>query len=203
MAQSSTGRIVMIVGGIIGGLGVLGCCGTCIVSMIFGGQQAAEERARYQPLVAACTGQPVPGAAAAVPGPARAVLVGDGGTIDLYSLPQEMRSTGVADTQRVVCEGPSERYLVESCDYDTGFVTGVTGGRNIVERYAYRQSVRIVAASTGQQIAARVFEGTPPDPCPVSAEFDDGGDTQTLYGDTVAAETVHAWLADVAAGRAL
>lgn len=206
MAQKSgAGRVVMIVVGAIGLLGLLGCCISCVVLGWFGNREARAAAAPFLTVPAACAGAPVAGTAAlgSGGGMVRAQAVDDDGDLSPYWLPTEQRSTSLAETERVVCVGPLERYDAEHCDYETGFVTGVTGGHNVIQRFGYRRTVRLVAASTGQPIAARTFDGAPPDPCPESAEFDTGGETQTIYGDAPEDEPIHQWVADVAAGRAL
>lgn len=202
MAQAGGKRVVLIVLGVIGGVVVLGCCGTCVALGLIGQQQNAAQAAVFQELAGVCAGRPAPSAAAVgtAGGAVRAQAYDSDGDLLSHWLPTEQRSASVADTELVICQGELVRWDMESCDYETGFVTGVTGGRNIIERRAWRRDYRVVDARTGAERARRTFDGRPPPPCPESAEFDTGGDTETLYGDPPEPAEVHRWLTEVAAG---
>lgn len=205
MAERSTKKIVLIVAGVIGGMSLLGCCVSCGVIGWFGNRQATAAAAQFVPLVPACSGQPVPGAAelGSGGGRVRAQAVDADGDIQPYWLPTEQRSTSLADTERVVCRGELERVDAETCSYETGIVTGIVGGQNTIQRFAYRRTVRVVAARTGAVIATRTFDGAPPEACPESGEFETGGETQTFYGDAPEDAPIQQWITEVAAAPAL
>jgi hypothetical protein len=205
MAQGGGKKTAMIVLGALAAFGVLGCCSSCIVLGWFGNQRAQEDAAPFRPLVTACAGAPVAGTAAVGTraGMVQAQAVDEDGDLAPYWLPTVQRSGSLAETERVVCRGALERFDAESCEYETGIVTGVMGGRNVIQRFGYRRTVRVVAASTGQTLAEHTFEGAPPAACPESAEFDTGGETQSYYGEAPEDDPIHQWIAEVAAGRAM
>lgn len=192
---------VKIVIALVGAFGALGCCVSCVGIFLYGSDQAAQETAPFSALVSACAGQGVPGAAAvgAAGGTVRAQLVRDGRVV-AYVVPTEQRSSSLAETELVVCDSDAERYLVERCEYDTGAVTGVLGGENVIERFGYRREVRVVAAQSGVELARRTFEGEPPEPCPDESRFRRGGSTLTNVGDAPEDADLFAWLPSVVAG---
>lgn len=200
MADAKSRKPLVIGAAVVAALLVMCCCSGTL-GMYFMGKQNLDARAEsFAGLSAACRGEPVPGAAAVtVDGAIHAQAYDEDGDMLHYWLPSEMRSEGLADTEVVVCRvGDWERYTVERCDYETGFVTGLAGGENVILREGYRQRFRVVVAQTGQTLAEELVEGEPPETCPENAEFDTGGETDRFVGDTPDGEEVGAWMRTLA-----
>ncbi|MGE0791946.1 MAG: hypothetical protein AB7S26_40100 [Sandaracinaceae bacterium] len=196
MAQSDSKKPLLI--GAIVVLALLGacCCSGLIGVAVLGKRENDARAATFGNLSMACRGQGIPEAAELVAdGTIHAQAYDEDGDMLHMYLPSEMRSTALSDTEVVVCRmGRAESYVVERCDYETGIVTGITGGENVIEREAYHTRFRVVAARTGATIAEELIDGEMPDPCPESAEFDTGGETDTLRGDWPDGDEVSAWM---------
>jgi hypothetical protein len=97
-----------------------------------------------------------------------------------------IRPTAVRFAELVACVGPSVEITVQVCKY-------TLGAR--VKRVAWERQVTIRAAQTGEVIASRAFQGSPPESCPSSTVMG-----ETLHGGLVPASEVAAWIASFSTG---
>jgi hypothetical protein len=156
----------------------LGCGGLTIISLMcgtcgyFAYKHNEQVQATYGALTVACSGQPVPGAAAYTPGPGPHKVVratqGSGGSWSASeNVPQGWLGTGVADTSLVLCELENRSEQLDTCTLSVR--TGSGANRRYRDqdftRTRERESYRLVAAATGQTIAEGVLRGEDPNTC--------------------------------------
>jgi len=135
-------------------------------------------------------GQGVPTAAAygtQVPRPT--VVLGPGGVRDAWSnaLPGPWWPNSVAEAELVVCVGPQNEAVVQSCRYNIG--------PNIV-RHRFNRAIVLREARTARIVAKVTLYGSMPDRCPQTAPY-----SQTREdGSGVAYDQAQAWFAPYVTG---
>jgi hypothetical protein len=142
------------------------------------------------PLRAACEGTGVSEAAAFQqhPGPHPAVMLHNGR--QLRRLPPEWQARSTEETELVLCVGPLERKLIETCQY---------AGGSTVKRYRFGAQVTLVEAKTGETLATEWFWGDPPRSCGRTEERS----VRSLEGEkSINFAEVEAWLASYVPGLA-
>ena len=150
------------------GITVLACAGTGGLVMM--GSRAV---GAVQAAGVACDGQPVPGAAAYVPGAAQHVVGFERQSSGVWSYAGTMIPHAWADAESadeatlVFCfDEDAEEAAVESCSYDGG---------TVVRRVGYTRRTQLVEASTGRLVRELAMPGGAPAPCPESVALGGGG----------------------------
>lgn len=161
---SSRAMARRVSGGMVAGIALAGALFLCCVgggALVAGG---AFLQSRVAELGAACDGQPVPSAAAFVPGtpgPHRVTVMQRGATggwtAQFGRVRGDWSSDTTASTQIVVCLEPETERIAETCEYE--------GGR-MLTRVQYDQRFRVVAASTGTPLFETAITGGEATVCP-------------------------------------
>lgn len=169
----------------------------CIIGVVIIAVQTGKTQEQFGPLMDACRGQGVSGAAAyeKTPGnhPAMGVMKSAKGDLRVYpyAIPDEVKAQSVADTQVVLCLTEAEEVLLERCPYAKGDKSEAT---NVAERYFYQQEAKLVEAKTGQVIAEEVFKGKEPRACADQETFLKGQETLKIAGKEISDNDLKEWV---------
>lgn len=178
-------------------------CGTCGV---FAYMKHAQDQETYGPLTAACDGQAVAGAAAYTPGAGihRAILVQegltDGWSASSGGTPDAWLSTGVADTELVICQGEAQSETVETCNLSV--TRGTKRNRRTrmenFDRTLNTRSYRLVAAATGETVAEGILRSEDPQGC---YEYTGNTPTHADFAGNIPSGALEQWLVRASAGE--
>jgi hypothetical protein len=94
----------------------------------------------------------------------------------------------LARTELVLCMEPVQEVFIESCPY------GSPGDVHTVERYYYKQDVRLVEAKTGRVITVQTFTGKSPRHCDKTEIFRGSEKTKKLEGTEIANSDIRSWV---------
>lgn len=126
-----------------------------------------QEVAEFGPVTNACAGRPVPGARAMQPGQghrfAAASSYGGEPSVSMHRVPSPMRSHALAETDVVLCFGETVTTTLEQCTYQITY-RGRTNPTTY-PRTVQQVPVRLVVASTGQEVSSTTLTGSVPPPC--------------------------------------
>lgn len=150
-----------------------------------------------------CRGVSLPGATAydpAVPGPHPVVAItGEGTDFDpaLSDLPDTWDPVigQEATVELVACLARTEATLAQTCDGYQDDDGGDTG--NVVEMYDTTYDVRLIAATTGEEVASTELQATGED-CPFLVFFDEGEKVKPWYSEPT--DALVAFLAEFVEG---
>jgi hypothetical protein len=96
----------------------------------------------------------------------------------------------LAQTELVLCMEPVQQVFIESCPYQSRNDPNVT---LTVERYYYKQDVRLVEAKTGRVITVQTFTGKSPRYCDKTEIFSKSEKTKKLLGTEIADSDIRSW----------
>jgi hypothetical protein len=103
----------------------------------------------------------------------------------------EVSPGSLANTELVLCLEPVQEVFIESCPYGSESDPHVT---NTVERYYYKQDVRLVEAKTGRVITVQTFTGKSPRYCDKTEIFRKSEKTKKLVGTEIANSDIRSWV---------
>ena len=103
------------------------------------------------------------------------------------SLPVDWLPFTPGELELVVCLGGQEKEVVQVCRY---YYSGTGGSAPSTTRYRYKEEVKLMAAQTAAQIAARTFRGSNPDYCP----YQKTGSLGSITGDYISNSEIVVWL---------
>lgn len=119
--------------------------------------------------------------------PAVAATEDSGGwQLDMYFIPGKLAAQSMAETQAVLCLGKVQKIFVESCAYEDGYV---------VERYYYKQDVKLVEAKTGRVISVQSFTGRSASTCDEVEVFNKDRKTKRSMGTEIPTDQIQDWAA--------
>ncbi|MBE7551822.1 MAG: hypothetical protein HS126_12205 [Anaerolineales bacterium] len=102
----------------------------------------------------------------------------------------EVSSGSLTKTELVLCLEPIQEVFIESCPYSSRNDPNVTLK---VERYYYKQDVRLVEAKTGRVITVQTFTGKSPRYCDKTEIFGRSEKTKKLEGTEIANSDIRSW----------
>jgi hypothetical protein len=151
----------------------------------------------FAPLTGVCQGKPANVAAMYSSTSGQHPTIGvkkDSTGWQLYTgvVPGGVVAGSFAETQLVVCIGEAQEVFIEYCEYTTQ-----ENGRyatNILERYYYKQEVKIIDAKTGRVVALQVFNGAAPPYCHGQERFSQGQATRKSMGDKISDSEIIKWV---------
>ncbi|MCL4296551.1 MAG: hypothetical protein KJ077_12520 [Anaerolineae bacterium] len=146
----------------------------------------------FVPLADVCRGKWVNAASpySLTPGQHAAVAVRNssgGWQLDPLFFLGEVSPGSLAKAELVLCLEPVQEVFIESCPY------GSPGDVHTVERYYYRQDVRLVEAKTGRVITVQTFTGKSPPYCDKTEFFGKNEKTKKLEGTAITNSDIRSW----------
>lgn len=99
----------------------------------------------------------------------------------------EVSPGSLTKTELVLCLEPVQEVFIESCSY------GSPSDPHTVERYYYKQDVRLVEAKTGRVITVQTFTGKSPRYCDKTEIFHKSEKTKKLEGTAIANSDIRSW----------
>lgn len=108
---------------------------------------------------------------------------------------EAVEADSVQELAAVVCERP-RKTVVEKCEYRSGFF-GDGPIRSGLVRHEIRTELEVRCSRSGELLATRIFDHTPPPPCPASLRTNVLGEPIELpdgWSQAIPEEEVVAWL---------
>jgi hypothetical protein len=178
----------------------------CVGIFVFGSILSKEHDERDQEfadLINVCRGQSVASAAAYESGGRNLLIAVEPGTsgdltTDTYAVPDDMLATTAGEVVLVLCLGEEKEVLIESCPY-YNVNDENQEVENLIERYVYERSVKLIVAQTGEVLAEEVLRGEEPGECLDQEAFRESQDVIERKGSTISSGELREWVRRVLA----